>query len=861
MMLPVRTGILFDNFTKRKFFQSHPRRKEKPATSNFLKFLIVSLILLANSAFLLAQNPNHKDDFKVADSFKKDFVNKMKKLGADEAKRSVLKFNQAKDVLKQERLVEELRQTMLKAKISLKHGIDTNAIYNELTDVINWHKTAGDGIFVNKGTTQTYRNLTTASKIIDELSARMLLRKKQVDKAEHDLVNFSFQIDSLYSNPVLYNFPDDSVSTMEYLKKLAVVSAEIGPIDSALRKSVSSVREVQIRIDIEVNKLNASNVEIENYQRKLSSKMFDRELPNLNDKSKYSRPFFDILKFSKDKGWLILAFYLKNNSGKVAFLLLLIAAAGVFLNSLKKMIVRADLLNQDYKGQLVFRYPILSAVIIIISIFQFIFINQPFILNAIVWVISAICLTIIFKGFIKRGWMNFWVSMLILFLLTCFDNLILQASRPERWIMLVLALSGILSGIVTLIKGDRNELKEKLIIYFIAILIVLETFSVLANSLGRYNLAKTLLVGGYINLIIGILFLWTVRLMNEALFFASKVYTTQDRKLFYVNFNAVGEKVPSLFYLFLIVGWFILFGRNFYVFRLVFDPLKQFFTDERTIGNYSFTIINVLLFFVIIGLSVVTSKIVSFFATDKNELVKGKKITIGSWLLLIRVTIISLGLFLALAAAGFPLERITIILGALGVGIGLGLQTIVNNLVSGLIIAFERPVNVGDVVEIGGHTGTMKSIGFRSSVITRREGADLVIPNGDILNAHLVNWTLGGSKKQIELIMGVAYGTDLNLARQIIVDLLNADERIHKHPNPAVFFNQFGESSIEIKLLYWVRDMRDGLPSKSDLILSIDSAFKSASIQIPFPQHDIHLYTQHETPNKTVKKEKPTDKI
>ena len=100
-------------------------------------------------------------------------------------------------------------------------------------------------------------------------------------------------------------------------------------------------------------------------------------------------------------------------------------------------------------------------------------------------------------------------------------------------------------------------------------------------------------------------------------------------------------------------------------------------------------------------------------------------------------------LFLAFSAVGIPLQQITIVIGALGVGIGFGLQTLVNNLVSGLIIAFEKPVNVDDQIEIGGQSGKVKSIGFRSSVIATADGADLIMANGDLLNSPVINWTLG----------------------------------------------------------------------------------------------------------------------
>jgi small-conductance mechanosensitive channel len=166
-----------------------------------------------------------------------------------------------------------------------------------------------------------------------------------------------------------------------------------------------------------------------------------------------------------------------------------------------------------------------------------------------------------------------------------------------------------------------------------------------------------------------------------------------------------------------------------------------------------------------------------------------------------------MGLFLAIAATGVPVDRITIILGALSVGVGLGLQALVNNLVSGLIIAFEKPVNVGDQVEIEGRSGRIKSIGFRSSIVSTFDGADVIIPNGDLLKAHLVNWTLGKSRRRADLPVGVAFGTDLQKTKKLLEELMAEDKRILPYPSPVVLFQQFSSSSIDIKLFFWTKPL------------------------------------------------------
>jgi len=219
----------------------------------------------------------------------------------------------------------------------------------------------------------------------------------------------------------------------------------------------------------------------------------------------------------------------------------------------------------------------------------------------------------------------------------------------------------------------------------------------------------------------------------------------------------------------------------------------------------------------------------------------GKKAGIGSWLLLIRISIITIGVLLAFAAAGIPMDRLAIILGALSVGIGFGLQSLVNNLVSGLILAFEKPINVGDVVEFGGQSGTMKSIGFRSSIIRTWDGADVIIPNGNLLSEQMINWTMGNRNRRVEIVAAVAYGTDRGKTKKLLLDLLAADKRIAPTPQPIVLVKDLNSNGIEIRILFWIEDFETWIQIKSDMIEAIDEAFEKEGIQIPNPSQDLNI--------------------
>ena len=786
---------------------------------------------------------------------KLDFVAKMQLFAKQSAKRSIDDFESDKAAIAQNKILEEIKKKIQKAKSFLKNGIDTTGTKAKLININQNFNITSDGVLINKGTAQTFRNLTTTTKILTELLNKAHASKAQLDLYQSEVNRFRYDLDSLLSQRDLFKFSSDSVTLSKFLGQLVVTAYEVNPVDSLLKRENNSIQGMLNQVNMQVFKIETSLEEIERYKREMAKTTFQRDFEDIWGKIGFYRPFSEILEQAQAKGLLTLVFYLQNNLGKLAILFLIVIASFIYLSSLKRIYQENKLINDNYEGQLVLRYPIWSALIISINLFQFMFFSPPFILSFIFWVISSLSLTIIFKGFITRYWMNVWVLMVAFFLISALDNLILQASRTERWLMLALSLTGSIVGLMVLLKGQKKELREKLILIAIGLMVFLELASSIANVFGRYNLSKALLISGYLDVVVAILFLWTIRLINEGLFLAFNVYTKQDPKLFYLNFEKVGKKVPLAFYLLLIFGWIILFGRNFAGFEYASAPFRDFFARERTIGDYTFTVNSLLLFILIMGISVITSKIVSFFASDRhqNQDEKNKNAlqSVGSWLLLIRISILSLGLFLAVAAAGIPVDRITIVLGALGVGIGFGLQALVNNLVSGLIIAFEKPVNVGDIIEIDGQGGTMKSIGFRSSVISTWDGADVIMPNGDLLNSHLINWSMGGSRRRTLLSIGVAYDSNLEKVKEILTQTLNGNANIIKTPLPTVNYEQFGNSSIDIKIFFWTKHFKDATQTKSDLIIAINAAFKDAGIKIPYPHQDITLYTNDDLNKKS----------
>ena len=197
-------------------------------------------------------------------------------------------------------------------------------------------------------------------------------------------------------------------------------------------------------------------------------------------------------------------------------------------------------------------------------------------------------------------------------------------------------------------------------------------------------------------------------------------------------------------------------------------------------------------------------------------------------------------MLLAASAAGLSATQLTVVFGALGVGIGFGLQTVVNNFVSGLILMFERPVKVGDRVETAGRAGIVSRIGIRASMIRTFDGAEVVVPNSDLVSKEVVNWTLSDEERRGEILVGVAYGSEVKKVLGILKNVAIAHPKVLDAPEPAAQMISFGESSLNFRLFVWTELEYFG-EVMSDLHEAIDEELRKAGIGIPFPQRDLHV--------------------
>ena len=277
--------------------------------------------------------------------------------------------------------------------------------------------------------------------------------------------------------------------------------------------------------------------------------------------------------------------------------------------------------------------------------------------------------------------------------------------------------------------------------------------------------------------------------------------------------------------------------------EIILEILKiSLITDVFPLGNQKYSVLD---FFILIGLLaglVTLTRIVSRVLKSKLLNATGLSRAVQDTIALIfNYTLIFLGTIVVLQVWGLDLSSLTVFASVLGVGIGLGLQGVAQEFISGLVLIFERPIQVGDFVEVGGLMGTVERISVRSTEIRTLDQISVILPNSRFLNSEVINWSHSSPISRLKIPVNIAYNSNLETVKNILITVAENHQDILSMPSPQVFFSEFGDSSLNFKLLVWISQPYKQFQIKSDLYFNIDSQFREEGIEIPFPQTDLHL--------------------
>ncbi|WKL48664.1 mechanosensitive ion channel [Flavobacterium pectinovorum] len=413
-------------------------------------------------------------------------------------------------------------------------------------------------------------------------------------------------------------------------------------------------------------------------------------------------------------------------------------------------------------------------------------------------------LTILFKNQWSGVSMRNWLLLLGLFFILCFLDLFITVGLFQRCSFIVINILGIRYGLVQ-IKTLKEQLYIKGFFKWATILFIgLNVLSILHNIFGRVSISNMLSLTAFISLTQIVALSVLLKIILEIIIL--QIYTTRVKrgieKIF--DHEHLSETLKKPFIIVISYMWLVVIASDLNVWESLRTSLGSLLSHPNTIGSITFTLGNIILFFIIIWVAHLLQKYVAYFfgeIDDENEENINKRQ--HSKLLITRLVVLIIGYLLAVAASGMPLDKLSILLGALGVGVGLGLQNVVNNFVSGIILIFDKPIQIGDVIDISSESGRVKSMGLRTTKINAPNGAEIIIPNGNLLSQNITNWTYTDNYKLVDISIEITGETTPEAINETINKSLESLPLVNNAKPSQIYYTSISEGKYKIQIKFW----------------------------------------------------------
>jgi len=373
--------------------------------------------------------------------------------------------------------------------------------------------------------------------------------------------------------------------------------------------------------------------------------------------------------------------------------------------------------------------------------------------------------------------------------------------------------------------------------------------SVVANLAGTVTLAVLLTDGDFAASTAAVAFLAASRVLEALFIQTSRSAAAQRLRSIAGHARRLRRRAVRLIHASMVVLWVLITVRVFGLSRAFWGAIADALGASLTIGAASLSLADILTVLVTLWVSLLIARIVRVIleedALPRLSLPRGVPGAISAG---VNYVILLVGFVFALSAAGVDPGRVTLVAGALSVGIGFGLQNVVNNFVSGIILLFERPIQIGDIVTFGNTSGQVRRIGFRSSTIATSDGAEVVVPNGTLLSEKVVNWTLSNDQRRIEITVGVVYGNDPNAVIRVLEGAVKETPDLLEQPPPRALFVGFSDTSLQFALWVWT-DRQDIFAAvRSRVAIAVHDALRAAGIEMPFAQRQLQVKSGEAVP-------------
>jgi len=496
--------------------------------------------------------------------------------------------------------------------------------------------------------------------------------------------------------------------------------------------------------------------------------------------------------------------------------------------------------------RILIKFPILTMVTLVLVLFHLMYPYYPLLIGLVLTLVLLINMRYILTDFIDQKNKIFINKIILLLLVNDLEIIFWYFGNVARYYILFETILGVVLMINYLRIINWKKFKTNSIVDKVMWILALYTFtfyliSFLANFFGFLHLAVLIVKTGVHVPEFTIVLYGLYRIVLVLIRAVVSIGKAGKSHILEKYWDQIEKKAIQVVHFLVVYYWFFSLSVSFEISREVFESISDFFTEERNIGTINITIGGIFALIIILLGTFLITRLLKFIIEDvllkRTSLPRGVPAAIS---VTIRYFLIILGFTFALSAGGIELGKFSLLAGALGVGIGFGLQNIVNNFISGLILVYERPLQVGDTIEVENLLGKVNRIGIRSSNVRTYDGAEVLVPNGNLISNQLINWTLSDSKRRIEIKVGVSYGSDPNIVLKLMEKVAIDNENTLKEPPPRALFENFGDSSLNFRLLFWV-PYDIGIGTKSDVSIGVFNIFREHNIEIPFPQVDLNV--------------------
>ena len=539
--------------------------------------------------------------------------------------------------------------------------------------------------------------------------------------------------------------------------------------------------------------------------------------------------------------------YIKSNTSfyyTLLFSYLVILGIIIFIRLKSKRLYNTDT-QKLMESNMVVKHPIFSS-FIILNFVVFLFLDIPAELESIVLLLSIIPFSILlWKLNFKNKFLN-----ISLFVLSClvFISLPILSEQPKILRYSLLIINVVIILLLFILQNRKDIIKEEnsywlgTLPFLISLFIFLSAIAFVANIIGSVQLSLILLRTIIGTIIVFMIIKEAVTLLESFLYLLLMGPLYKFSNILKEDSELVLKSIHKALKIIAFTLWLYVILDLLKIRKTIFSSFINFINNPLEVGELSISLANIIYFFIILQVTIWISQFIRYFLDrevyPRTHLSKGVSSTFS---LMIKYSLTFFGFLIALFGAGIEISKVAVGIGALGVGIGFGLQNIINNFVSGIILALERPIKIGDIVKIDEIEGEVKDIGLRASQIRTWDGSDVLVPNGNLLSGKLTNYTFSDNKRRLELDVNLSADADIQKASEVILKAASKVSGVLKKPEPYLNYEGIKEGKSIINAYAWIKDYSNGISMGTEYKISIYNALKKEGFEIFIPLIDIQL--------------------